>query len=915
MKSMAPSILNLVVRPHDELLFIIILLFLCSSNTYCATSAEEAEALVKWKDSLDNHSLLSSWNLNSTNSTSHGHHNTPCKWVGIICNEFGSVMEINLTSRNLKGTLQYFNFSSFPSLLTLDLYNNFLYGSIPFSIGNLSMLISLDLRSNLLSGNIPSQICFLTSLRFLALSNNHLNGSIPPQIGMLVSLQVFYAYSNNLSGSIPVSIGNLTSLTDFRLYYNNIIGTIPSEMNHLTNMDNLVLSHNFFSGYLPDNICLGGKLRWFAVGYNNFIGSIPKSIRNCSSLLRFSVVENQLTGNISEVLGIYPNLYYMGLSKNKFFGELIGNWERCPKLTTLNISNNKISGRLRPQLGKATQLQKLDLSSNLLVGKIPKELGQLKLLYILRLNNNSLFSNVPAEIGMISELETLDLAANKLNGPIPMQLEQCSKLVHLNLGNNKFSGNIPFQIGNLYALENLDLSKNLLSGELPSELGHLDELETLNLSHNNLSGSMPSTFKELISLTSVDISYNQLEGPLPNIKAFIEAPFEALQDNKGLCGNNTGMKHCPIHKDKNRNRARIPIIVSISGTLSLLFIIVVICLTCQKRTRKKDEPKETLTDAFFVALNHDGKRVNEEIVEATENFDSKYCIGDGGNGSVYKALLSTGQIVAVKKFHENGGTANHEAFKCETSILPKVRHRNIIKLLGFCSHTRYSFLVYEFMEQGCLAKILSDNEKAMELEWTKRVNIVKGLANAISYMHHECCPVIVHRDISSKNVLLDDEYEAHISDFGSAILLDPKESNWTSFAGTFGYTAPELAYTMEVNQRSDVYSYGVVTLELIMGKHPGDLLSPLLTSRSPVEDDRIMLMDVLDERLSPPRRQIAGQVVSIAKLAFACLHSIPESRPTMKQVSEKLSISPSPLSEPLHMITLKQLFDLPTSAS
>nr|XP_048332831.1 MDIS1-interacting receptor like kinase 2-like [Ziziphus jujuba var. spinosa] len=167
----------------------------------------------------------------------------------------------------------------------------------------------------------------------------------------------------------------------------------------------------------------------------------------------------------------------------------------------------------------------------------------------------------------------------------------------------------------------------------------------------------------------------------------------------------------------------------------------------------------------------------------------KRSIGVGGNGSVYKTLLPTGQVVSVKKFHVNDGTAHQEAFKSETSILTKMHHRNIIDLFGFCSHTRYSYLVYKFMEQGSLVKILSDNVNAMELEWMKRVNIVKGLANAISYMHHECCPAIVHRDISSKNVLLDDEYEAHISDFGSATTLDTKSSNWAPFAGTFGCSA------------------------------------------------------------------------------------------------------------------------------
>ncbi|XP_060671587.1 MDIS1-interacting receptor like kinase 2-like isoform X1 [Ziziphus jujuba] len=604
----------------------------------------------------------------------------------------------------------------------------------------------------------------------------------------------------------------------------------------------------------------------------------------------------------------------MDLSTNKFFGELSENWGQCPKLTMLNISNNKISGRLSPELGKATQLQKLDLSSNLLVGKIPKELGQLKLLYILKLNNNSLSSNVPAEIGMISNLEALDLAANQLSEPIPMHLKHCSKLLHLNLRNNKFSGIIPFQIGNLHSLENLDLSNNLLSGELPFELGHLDKLETFNLSHNNLSGSIPSTFKELISLTSVDISYNQLEGPLPNNKAFLEAPLEALEDNKGLCGNNTIIKICPMPKENRSNSIIFVVTVSITCALILSFIIVGALFICKKRERHMDEPRQTqMTLTFFEAWSHNGKKVHEEIVQATENFSSKYCIGVGGYGSVYKTVLSTGQVVAVKKLHENEGAAIVEAFESETSVLTRARHRNIIKLYGYCSHARQSYLVYEFMEGGSLAKILSNEVRAVEFEWTKRINVVKGLANAILYMHYECSPAIIHRDISTKNVLLDDEYEAHISDFGAATTLDPESLNWTPFVGTFGYSAPELAYTMEVNEKIDVYSFGVVTLEVIMGKHPGDLISSLFLA--PLLAVDALIKDVLDQRLSPPRGRIAHQVISIAEIAFACLQQSPQFRPTMKQVSRKLSTPLESLSEPFYMITIKQLFDSPTWTS
>ncbi|PRQ52050.1 putative protein kinase RLK-Pelle-LRR-XI-1 family [Rosa chinensis] len=194
--------------------------------------------------------------------------------------------------------------------------------------------------------------------------------------------------------------------------------------------------------------------------------------------------------------------------------------------------------------------------------------------------------------------------------------------------------------------------------------------------------------------------------------------------------------------------------------------------------------------------------------------------------------MQTGQIVAVKKIHtvqDGSGVANLKAFESEIHALSEIRHRNNVKLYSFCTHPRHSFLVYQFLEGGSLEKLLHNVNEIFMFEWIARVNVVKSVA-ALSYMHHDCLHPIVHRDISSKDILLDLEYNAYISDFGTARILKPNSSNWTSFAGTFGYTAPEFAYTMEMNEKCDVYSFGVLTLEVIMGKHPGDLMISVLSS-------------------------------------------------------------------------------------
>jgi len=436
------------------------------------------------------------------------------------------------------------------------------------------------------------------------------------------------------------------------------------------------------------------------------------------------------------------------------------------------------------------------LSSNHLTGNIPEDLGNLTYLIKLSLNMNNLSGNVPIQIASLQSLDTLELGANNFSGLIPNQLGNLVNLLNLNLSQNKFMGNIPSEFGKLKYLRSLDLSMNILSGKIPPMLGELRSLEILNLSHNHLSGDL-SSLDEMISLTSIDISYNQLQGPLPDISGFRTATIEALRNNKGLCGNVSGLKPCPTSRDKSQDQKINSVILVLLPTglgifMLALFVFGVSYHLCRRSKTKEHPDIESSSQNLFAIWSFDGKMVYENIIEATEEFDTKHLIGVGGQGSVYKAELQTNQIVAVKKFHsvQNGEMSNVKAFKSEIQALTEIRHRNIVRLYGFCSHSRFSFLVYEFLEKGSIDNILKDDEQAIAFNWNRRVDAIKGVANALCYMHHDCSPRIVHRDISSKNVLLNLEYVAHVSDFGTAKLLNPNSTNWTSFVGTFGYAAP-----------------------------------------------------------------------------------------------------------------------------
>nr|KAJ0215003.1 hypothetical protein LSAT_V11C300126780 [Lactuca sativa] len=511
---------------------------------------------------------------------------------------------------------------------------------------------------------------------------------------------------------------------------------------------------------------------------------------------------------------------------------------------------NLTSSRLK-EFGNLTQLQRLKLSSNHLVGEIPKEFGKMKSMLELYLAGNQLSGVIPFELGFCELLEVLDLSKNRLNGSIPRNIGQWAQIHYLNLSNNKLSEKIPSEIGKLVHLTELDLSQNFLTKEIPSEV-------------------------------------QSLQSPVPLFPNIVNA---SLESNPDLCGNVKGMKLCPsrIMKKKNgpfHHKLILVIMLPLIGSVLLGVLTYGLIANLQQKKKSPQKPSDEESGDYFSITSFDGKVVYADILKATNDFNEAYRIGTGGYGTVYKAELQPNNVVAVKKLHPSSENVDHNGFLNEVRALTNIRHRNIVKLYGYCSHVRHSFLIYEYLENGSLESILRSDVLAKELDWLKRVNIVKGIANDLAYMHHDCSPPIIHRDISIANILLDSDYEAHISDFGTSKLLKLDSSNWTAIAGTFGYIAPELAYTMVANEKCDVYSFGVIALEVIMGKHPGDLITSLPTLSD--DDDYLVPTNVGDSRIPPPSSQVEKQVKLVLNLSRACLNSNSHERPTMQQVSNRL---------------------------
>ncbi|KAK4485885.1 hypothetical protein RD792_008536 [Penstemon davidsonii] len=566
--------------------------------------------------------------------------------------------------------------------------------------------------------------------------------------------------------------------------------------------------------------------------------------------------------------GAVTGLY---LSEKKINGTIPISICYLGNLISINLSNNNISGNIPSTLYNCSSLRRLDLSMNVLSGTIPGELFLMKRLVSLNINGNRLYGEIPRKIES-GGLEIIDLSDNLLSGVIPDDVKNLKNLIQLNLSMNSFSGSIPMGVFHNHQLYYLSLAYNNLSGELPENLD-LFSLRELNLSHNNLHGKIPEKIGGLHTLSSLDLSENQLTGNLTeNVfnlgsiavlklcsnKLLGKIPYEFVNqafnenclDFSNLCSDNRTMKlpGCPsdfcsdyrIERYLNCN----PHTSDKHFIITMIFIIgcgvvgfVVFCYLARKcwkmRSKMFRHSVSNLknSEKGWKMIQFQKLDFDKEVILSSLTEDN--IIGNGGSGKVYRVKINqTGNnIVAVKSIWNDSKSDQRleKEFLAEIQTLGNIRHYNIVKLLCYISGENMKLLVYQYFENKSLDQWLHGkkreilpvyNSSTVVLNWPVRLHIAIGVAQGLCYMHHDCSPPIIHRDIKSSNILLDSEFNAKIADFGLAKMLlrhgEPETAS--SVAGTFGYIAPEYAYTTKVSVKSDVYSFGVVLLELTTGR-------------------------------------------------------------------------------------------------
>ncbi|KAL3618923.1 hypothetical protein CASFOL_037151 [Castilleja foliolosa] len=846
----------------------------------------------------------------------------------------------NLRYLNLSNNI--FNLSFPPQLYRLknlqilDLYNNNLTGDFPSQGYVLTNLRYLHLGGNFFTGEIPPEFGSFPHLEYLAVSGNELTGTIPSEIGNLTQLKELYiGYFNAFTGGIPKEIGNLSQLVKFDAANCGLSGEIPTEISSLQNLDTLFLQVNGLYGDLKPELGNLKSLRSMDLSNNAFSGEIPASFVQLKNLTLLNLFRNKLTGSIPDFIAELPELQILQLWENNFTGIIPLRLGTNGNLQKIDVSSNKLTGNLPPNLCSGHKLHTLITLRNLLIGPIPNSLGHCESLSRIRMGDNYLNGSIPKGLLSLPKLTQVELQDNLLSGAFPETSELSTSLGQLTLSNNhltgplppsigafagvqkllldgnKFSGPIPAEIGKLQQLSKIDfshndfagpiapeisqcklltfidLSRNQLSGDIPEEITGMRILNYLNLSRNHLVGGIPSSISSMQSLTSVDFSYNNLSGWVPGTGQFSYFNYTSFIGNFNLCGPYLGPCKVSIAGGPHEKGTFSPSVklLLLIGLIVCSIVFAVAAIIKAQLLKKTNNACSWKLTAF--------QRLDFTCDDVLDSLKEDNIIGKGGAGIVYKGVMPNGELVAVKRLGAmSRGLSHHDhGFSAEIQTLGRIRHRHIVRLLGFCSNNETNLLVYEYMPNGSLGEMIH-GKKGGHLHWDTRYKIAVEAAKGLCYLHHDCSPLIVHRDVKSNNILLDSGFEAHVADFGLAKFLQDSGTSecMSAIAGSYGYIAPEYAYTLKVDEKSDVYSFGVVLLELVTGRKPvgefGDGVDIVQWVRKMTDGNKEGVLKVLDPKI--PTVPV-HEVMHVFYVAMLCVEDHAVGRPTMREVVQILT--------------------------
>ncbi|MFS8032991.1 putative protein kinase RLK-Pelle-LRR-XV family [Helianthus anomalus] len=850
-----------------------------------------------------------------------------CKYLSIL----------NLAGNRIDGPVPEF-LGNFVKLKVINLSLNRFSGSFGDRFWSYcDVLEHVDFSGNFLDGRIPNSLGKCSNLKKLLLFSNKFSGGLPFELGNLRVLEVLDVSRNSLSGVIPASIGNCVKLS---------VLVLSSDFN-VNHRYGLIKDGNSFASSLPLQITMLPNLKLIWAPNSNLDSEFPRKWGDCQTLTMVNLAGNHLKGNISGVFENCPNLHFLDVSSNRISG-VLDDKLHVPCMTLFDVSRNLLFGSI-PEF-KITPCSRLNFSRQLdhvtiylsyfahksrVKSHLP--LSRFMPAMIHDFSHNNFTGPIPL-LPMVLKGESqyktgkkIDYAflagGNRLSGTLfhDNSSRNCNDLngFLLNVSNNVISGEISPNVGaNWKCLKFLDASKNQISGQIPKSLVNLRSLTVLLLNNNKLSGEIPSGFLTSKSHVKFNFSFNNLSGsiridhdainckrivgnPLLHGCQFVSLSSSAPEEPWPVGYDSLNDTHSSDSNGGKKGAISFELILIIVPSIIVIILVALVIVYLYWRKRKPNpvvagisprrpspSPRPRGQQEPLVVFKEIGVKLTlDTVVQATGNFTSRNCIGSGGFGSTYRAEISPGTTVAVKRLTVEMCQGVPQ-FNAEIQSLGRIRHPNLITLIGYYASTSEMFLIYNYLPGGNLEKFILETRASVSgLKVLHKIAL--DVANALHFLHDQCQPRILHRDVKPSNILLDENFNAYLSDFGLARLLDDFETHVTTdVAGTFGYVAPEYALTCRASEKADVYSYGVMLLELISDKRALDASFSTQENGYTIVSWAVMLRrEGRSEEVFTAGLWEAGPqdaLVELLHLGLLCTADSVVGRPAMRQVVRKL---------------------------
>nr|XP_011466378.1 PREDICTED: probable leucine-rich repeat receptor-like protein kinase At5g49770 [Fragaria vesca subsp. vesca] len=879
-----------------------LLLFLALCSGIQVVFSDDAAALESLKASWQNYPP--SWDQSSDY----------CVWDGITCNQESSVTAMKLSLMGLVGDLSS-DLGGLTELTALDLsFNPGLTGTLSPELGKLKKLNILILAGCKFTGSIPDALGNLGELTFLALNTNSFTGKIPASLGNLSKLYWLDLAENQLTGSIPVStatspgLDQLVTAKHFHFNKNQLSGSIPAKL-FSANMSliHVLFDGNKLSGPIPSTIGQLQFLEALRLDRNALTGTVPANISNLSNVNELNLAFNNLTGPLPDLTGM-NSLNYVDLSNNSFNQSEAPSWfSALPALTTLVIEYGPLQGT------------------------VPEKLFSLQNIQTVKLKNNAFNNTLNLGDSISAQLDLVDLENNDIS-LVTMGYEYKNSLILV--GNpvcNRTTGlsyctilqptvySTTVNCGNAKCPEDQKLSPQSCQCAYPFEGTLYFRAPTFReLSDATKFHSLEMSLWSKLALNPGSVD---LQNPFFNVDDYLQVQL-ALFPSTGTHFNRsevlrigfdlTNQTYKPpvefgpylflaapyTFRAAHGKSVSTGVVIGIAIGCTLLVVGLVAVGIYAIRQKKRAEKAIGLSRPF-ASWAPSGKDSGgapqlkgarwfsyEELKKCTNNFSDSNEIGSGGYGKVYRGMFGDGLVVAIKRAQQGSMQGGLE-FKTEIELLSRVHHKNLVGLVGFCFEQGEQMLVYEYMPNGTLRESLS-GRSGIHLDWKRRLRITLGSARGLAYLHELANPPIIHRDIKTTNILLDENLTAKVADFGLSKLVSDSAKGHvsTQVKGTLGYLDPEYYMTQQLTEKSDVYSFGVVMLELITAKQPIEkgkyIVREVRMAMNKDDEEHYGLRELIDRNI-----RNSGPLIGFARfleLAMQCVEESAADRPTMSDL-------------------------------